>query len=41
MFWKIFFDSLILIGIMLAIGWIVARFIARTKSFSDDSDSDS
>lgn len=39
MFWKIFFDSLFLIAIVLAIGWVVASLVARAKKSADGSDS--
>jgi hypothetical protein len=38
MFWKIFFDSLMLIAIVLAIGWVVASLVGRAKKSADRGD---
>ncbi len=36
MFWKIFFDSLILILGVLAVGWVVASVVRRGKRSQQD-----
>jgi hypothetical protein len=36
MFWKIFFDSLILILGVLAVGWVVASIVRRRKRSQQD-----
>jgi hypothetical protein len=38
MFWSIFFDSLMLIAVVLAAGWVVANLVARAKRSAGDED---
>ncbi|MGI9259337.1 MAG: hypothetical protein ACR2QQ_10905 [Gammaproteobacteria bacterium] len=38
MFWSIFFDSLLLIAVVLAAGWVVASLVARVKRSAGDDD---
>jgi hypothetical protein len=38
MFWSIFFDSLILILAILAVGWVVSALIGRKESSRNTQD---